>query len=789
MYVTVEQHATFRARSVRSWIMVCLVACLTGCGAAGMPPHPSQYFKMWLLFGLIVLILLLVWVSRNWDRRRREGISAVAARMGFAFEAKGTLVPEWRKLRVFQERSGQKVQNVLRARRSDAEVLFFDYEWYKTGGDPGTGCHSVSQSVAAFRIRGKTLPPFGVYPAVLLNRLPAWARSALGIVTFDSPNPDFARHYVVEASRHDHAAVRQLLSGGVQSVFAALDAGHEWSTEGAGEWLVLYRLDRLAKPEAYVDFVHRATAIAEALNGAGLGKDLPQPKGAINMAFCMKCGAALKEGASFCGSCGARVAEPSAPARPAPPVAASPVQAPQPPAPSSLSAPPGTPSKSGSLIMKIVAVVLGIFALFTVLGIGAFVYLGYRAKKKVDQIQQAYKQNDLNKLAEALTGKSGLTGPSNTALPNWKPAAPGSEALPSSRVPLRAGLTVVTAVNQPGVGDYESIKTVEAITPQSVELHYSADVPANPFGALGSSGSPQATESQRMSCGRTVATSDLRTAHAYRESFCTASIEPGSTAITVSAEVLSEIKSGGRASFSYELSGLQAVIGMFKNLGKLVQNPGQALPAGRNPAIAPGAPLVNCMMTRAEPADVAVPVLVNEQRVDLSAVHAKCSSKDEVANFYLLDDVDNPLALAFQLQGGRLQVIKISFPSPAPSKQIEQRLATTGRAEVYGIYFDFASDQIRAESESVLKEIADAMKANPAWKLSVEGHTDNIGGDAYNLDLSNRRAAAVKEALVERYHIRPERLATTGYGASRPKESNDTLEGRARNRRVELVRQ
>ena len=64
-----------------------------------------------------------------------------------------------------------------------------------------------------------------------------------------------------------------------------------------------------------------------------------------------------------------------------------------------------------------------------------------------------------------------------------------------------------------------------------------------------------------------------------------------------------------------------------------------------------------------------------------------------------------------------------------------------------------------------------------------------IGGDTYNLDLSKRRAAAVKEALVTRYHIAPDRLANDGYGASRPVETNDTLEGRARNRRVELTRE
>ena len=69
----------------------------------------------------------------------------------------------------------------------------------------------------------------------------------------------------------------------------------------------------------------------------------------------------------------------------------------------------------------------------------------------------------------------------------------------------------------------------------------------------------------------------------------------------------------------------------------------------------------------------------------------------------------------------------------------------------------------------------------------MEGNTDNIGGDVYNLDLSKRRAAAVKETLVTRYHIAPDRLSTNGFGASHPIETNDTLEGRARNRRVELT--
>jgi outer membrane protein OmpA-like peptidoglycan-associated protein len=106
---------------------------------------------------------------------------------------------------------------------------------------------------------------------------------------------------------------------------------------------------------------------------------------------------------------------------------------------------------------------------------------------------------------------------------------------------------------------------------------------------------------------------------------------------------------------------------------------------------------------------------------------------------------------------------------------------------VYGIYFDFGNATIKPESEPVIREIAALLARNAGWKLSIEGHTDNIGGDAYNLDLSKQRAAAVKTVLVKQHSGAADRLTTAGYGPSRPKESNDTLAGRARNRRVELV--
>jgi len=160
---------------------------------------------------------------------------------------------------------------------------------------------------------------------------------------------------------------------------------------------------------------------------------------------------------------------------------------------------------------------------------------------------------------------------------------------------------------------------------------------------------------------------------------------------------------------------------------------------------------------------------------------------------YFLDQPANPLLIASQLPEGITQMIKIDFPVNAPQTSsdspMEQALAQKKPVQIYGIYFDFNSASLKPESEAVLKQIADILQKNPTWKLSVAGHTDNIGDSGFNQSLSARRAAAVKDALVNEYKIAPDRLTTTGYGASRPIATNATVEGRARNRRVELQRQ
>ncbi len=127
-------------------------------------------------------------------------------------------------------------------------------------------------------------------------------------------------------------------------------------------------------------------------------------------------------------------------------------------------------------------------------------------------------------------------------------------------------------------------------------------------------------------------------------------------------------------------------------------------------------------------------------------------------------------------------------PESSSPSSLSRALAKDRHVTVYGIYFDFASDRIKQESHRVLSEIAKVLRDNPSWSLAIEGHTDGIGGDQENLDLSRRRAAAVKQALTTQYRIATNRVTTEGYGKSRPVDRNDTFEGRARNRRVELVR-
>lgn len=120
--------------------------------------------------------------------------------------------------------------------------------------------------------------------------------------------------------------------------------------------------------------------------------------------------------------------------------------------------------------------------------------------------------------------------------------------------------------------------------------------------------------------------------------------------------------------------------------------------------------------------------------------------------------------------------------------EMSHSLSEAGKVALYGIYFDTDKDSIRPDSQPTLQEIAKLMTANLQLKLHIVGHTDNQGKPDYNLDLSRRRAASVVRELTSKHGVAAERLDSYGCGLYAPVASNESEEGRAKNRRVELVK-
>ncbi|MEO5910320.1 MAG: OmpA family protein [Pelobium sp.] len=116
------------------------------------------------------------------------------------------------------------------------------------------------------------------------------------------------------------------------------------------------------------------------------------------------------------------------------------------------------------------------------------------------------------------------------------------------------------------------------------------------------------------------------------------------------------------------------------------------------------------------------------------------------------------------------------------------KLITEGKLVTRGILFDVNSDQIKTESNGVLKDIATILAENPTVKVNIVGHTDSDGDASLNLDLSKRRAASVKTTLTTVFGISADRLVTDGKGANEPTDPNTTPQGKANNRRVEFIK-
>lgn len=335
------------------------------------------------------------------------------------------------------------------------------------------------------------------------------------------------------------------------------------------------------------------------------------------------------------------------------------------------------------------------------------------------------------------------------------------------RVPLVAGLTLVSATQLPA-GDQENVVTVSDVSPQGVNYRWSFRQQRG--------NSIETGEFRRF-----VRVEDLMAAPRLNAVFFSTDVDrfPGSTAFSISRAMLEKLKTGAAVSYSFaKVDGVDVGTGMIGAIG------GGLL---RTRVYMRGT------LTRAATGTVRMNLLVNGRRVSVPVVQARGSFalRDQKleGDFFVLDDAEHPLLLRAVVDGAAFQMVRVDFPQAGSvAKSVESDLVSACRAEIPGVYFEFASAALRPESNVALRDVAEAVARHPDWRLSIEGHTDATGNAASNVVLSSRRADAVRVALSARYRVPATRLSSAGFGQSKPREPNTTLEGRARNRRVEIVR-
>jgi outer membrane protein OmpA-like peptidoglycan-associated protein len=303
---------------------------------------------------------------------------------------------------------------------------------------------------------------------------------------------------------------------------------------------------------------------------------------------------------------------------------------------------------------------------------------------------------------------------------------------------------------------------------------------------------------------------------------------PGYTAFSISSAVYTELRDRGSA--AYSVTAMESAGGLFDAAAK-------ALAGGvvRQRARYKG------KLSRVSPRPAPFPLLVDGRRVTVPALHLRGSFakglKRQEYEYWVLADSAHPLLLKSVVQGHVFQLVRVNFPLDLPAGAgagtglamgdgetpvgqgagagtgagggaggsggrggrgptgglggvgiLERELDTACRIELPGVYFAFNSARIDPASDRSLGALARVLAGHPDWVITVEGHTDSIGTAAANQALSQRRAEAVRARLAERHGMNTSAWKAVGFGPSRPREPNATIEGRARNRRVELVR-
>lgn len=202
----------------------------------------------------------------------------------------------------------------------------------------------------------------------------------------------------------------------------------------------------------------------------------------------------------------------------------------------------------------------------------------------------------------------------------------------------------------------------------------------------------------------------------------------------------------------------------------------------------------------------AVPTANHSSQLDKNA--QTYHTNNQATHYYYIDtdqqgnqrirEINNSQILGSQLKDAVRQTHQISrvhsictsvIPAVAtavqtPSQTPQTTVQPTSKRFNLDVLFDFDSDYVNPSYNSKLEAASVLMLAQPNYRATIEGHTDSVGDADYNLQLSQKRADAVKQAMVEQYGVQSTRIMTQGFGETRPIASNSTAEGRQQNRRV-----
>ena len=365
-------------------------------------------------------------------------------------------------------------------------------------------------------------------------------------------------------------------------------------------------------------------------------------------------------------------------------------------------------------------------------------------------------------------------------------AQPAQGSVP--RIAPTTGLAMVQTLHFLG-GDRESVVTIDDASPAGVRFLWR-------FVEVHATG-----DTLRETYARFVSTADLAEATRLHDLYTKdGPVEhPSYTAYTLSTAVYRQLRAEGSAAF--QVMSPEPVVGAGALLAGFGIGGARRVPVRWRGSLA-----------RASADVEPFPMLVNGRRVTVPAIRLRgrfvARERKWEPNVWVLADSAFPLLLKISPSasnsGNVLQTVRIDLPDESAvsgdkgkdrdgqeegtAGDVESALASACRVELPGIYFGFNSAALDSASKRTIARLAAMLERHPEWSLTLEGHTDSIGGGESNQLLSQRRAEAVLAGLTTRMGARARAIGAVGYGASRPREPNATIEGRARNRRVELVR-